>query len=211
MDFDTSSHGSDHNDDDDDEVVTVRVGDGEEGSLGTSTADTFIRAAQSLNWGAASALVLEEDSVVLLRFDLSAVALDAEIVDAKLVLAIQDESALVPGTVRVCRAAEPWVEGSGDQTTDVANAIESSAGVAWTTSPFSYGDPQCGGDENLDDDEHMSTHLDVDMVQQWIDSPADNFGLVLDGVGSASVSFFSSETPETNNRPILLLMIESSS
>jgi hypothetical protein len=175
------------------------------------TSDTFIsnEAGESLqNNGGADVLRSEQDvsEHILLRFDLAAIPVSAQVVAASVTIRIVqfDPSA----TLSAHPLLERWTEGTGDGTAGVANFIDRDTNVPWTTigagspgssssTPIGSAMPTAAAD--------LSMSLSPPAVQAWVSAPAQNFGMIFFNSSSQSVRFASSEESAATQRPMLTI------
>ena len=180
----------------------------QQGVLGyTGTSDTYIaERSPSSNYGYMASLMAKNDGTHagLLRFNLQSIPTSAIVNQATLRLYTYNRDYGLPTDVQVYGLLRPWVDtqaswqsASGDSAWDQPGA--SSPGVdrseaIYATRPVST----------------LSTWYSFDitaLVAQWIANPGSNYGLLLRGAGSNSVSysFASSNYPSVSVRPQLQL------
>jgi hypothetical protein len=143
----------------------------------------------------------------LLRFDLSSIGPDAAVVAASLELWTTDFA--TDGPLRAYPILEAWDEGNQDDAGGVANWTYRKLFVEWSgegATPPSRGTVAVAEIEPGITQAAFTMPLPVDLVQDWVSSPASNFGLALVAVSrDGDFGFASSEAPQSLRRPELTI------
>jgi hypothetical protein len=158
------------------------------------------------NFAGEKELIVRQGDIVasLLQFDLSAIPAGTEIHGAYLMLYAHDRSNTGSLYTNVYKVRRPW-------TAEAATWQRASQNVAWTQAG-------CNG-EGSDRDQiqqqtlmlnaanYWFTYDITSMVRDWVNNPADNYGLILKGFGNTSVQyhFASTEWPDPAFRPRLVI------
>lgn len=172
------------------------------------TADTYVGAdLPADNNGGSSGLAadLSPDKVALLRFDVSAIPPGRVVTGAALHLWTTIDDELQAGACRVYLMLEAWDE-------DTATYEQRVAGIAWTTTgagPGSRAITEVAEFAAPAVDTEYVVDLPAALVQQWVDSPALNYGLALYPHMSVThgVTFVSSEAATAEKRPLLTVTL----
>ena len=143
----------------------------------------------------------------LLRFDLSSIGPDAAIVSASLEIWTTDYA--TGGALRAYPVLEAWDEGNQDDAGGVANWTYRKLFVAWSgagATPPSRETAAVAEIEPTATQAAFSMPLPAELVQGWVSSPADNFGIALVAVArDGDFGFASSEAPQAQRRPELAI------
>ena len=170
------------------------------------TSDTWIASeAPQNNYGASATMTTEgSQSLVLLRFDLTAISPGKIVVAARLHVDLSYVESSC--SIAVAPILEQWIEGNGDGTSGVANWTQRTTTQLWSTA--GAGSPGSADAAIASFQTSTNGPLGVDLpvatIQRWIDAPTTNFGFELSGSGGAECRFESSgSTPA--NRPELVI------
>ena len=143
----------------------------------------------------------------LLRFDLSSISPDAAITAASLEMWTTEYA--TGGALRAYPVLEEWDEGNQDDAGGVANWTFRTLFVAWSgegATPPSRGTVAVAEVEPTTTQTAVTMPLPVELVQGWVSSPADNFGIALVAVSRAGdFGFTSSEALQSRRRPELTI------
>jgi len=163
------------------------------------------------NNGAAQDLALEAEPNnrfhSLLRFDLTSVAPGTQLVAARVKLVRLDYGDEVNGAIVIYRITESWVEGTGDAMVVLPGATWQARDgtTVWTTTGGTISTmlamltpPSVAFD----------VALPVAVVQEWIDDPQINHGMLLKSVAEPThVHLHQSDSTATDLRPELELVL----
>jgi hypothetical protein len=145
----------------------------------------------------------------LLRFDLSAMPPDAIVVAATLELWTTEYAS--GGEIRAYRMLESWDEGNQDDAGGVANWTFRSLFVPWSgagATPPSRGRDVLASIAPDEIDAPYTMALPAGLVQAWLASPGDNFGIALVAASpTGDVGFTASEARQTQRRPELTVTL----
>jgi len=170
-------------------------------------ADTYISAwYPNTNYGTATELTLKNDGVFapLLRFDLSSLPANAEVLQAALQTYVVSRSGSGAVTVGVYGVLRPWV---GSQATWNLAATGSPWAAPGCQEPGSDRDPNPTNAGLLDVPSGWESFDVTTLVRRWLADPATNNGLLLRGQTSGSTYYYlaSSEYGRIDNRPRLVI------
>jgi len=198
-------------------VATVQKSFGErpDADVLNVTSDTMIRAGSdwALNFGGAALFEVDAQplNVGLLRFDLSAVASNTQVLGATLSLVTGECSscALEKGTIELFQMFEAWEEGGLDSAPGVCNWVNRQAAKKWTTAGAgagSRGSMPLASFIPAEIETAYDVVLPPALVQGWIDDPSNNFGISLQSTSVQQGALFeSSESKVQAARPQLVL------
>ena len=183
----------------------------QEGARGyDGAADTYLDAwHQEVSLGQSNKLSVRQNGihVALLRYELAPLPNRGELIGATLNLWVAGRSNASDLTLRAHLMHRPWSE-------DSANWTEADAGQQWH-GPGASDEPGDHEAELLAEARlsEVDAWVSLDITQavaQWLDSPEENYGLLLTGQGGVSVEyvFTSSQWCEIDNRPRLLVTYE---
>lgn len=184
-------------------VVTLQ-----QGVLGyTGASDTYITSSSpTSNFGRQANLRVRDDNsyVSLMRFDLLSIPPQASINQATLRVYPYERDSAAAMTLEVYRLIRPWVDTEANWERP---SIEETWGIPGANGP--------GADREASPIVTQTVSLlrtwyefDVsELVRGWVNSPQTNYGLLLRGLGSASVaySFASANYPSISLRPQLVI------
>ncbi|MGQ9493337.1 MAG: DNRLRE domain-containing protein [Anaerolineae bacterium] len=184
-------------------VVTLQ-----QGVLGyTGASDTYITSSSpTSNFGRQANLRVRDDNsyVSLMRFDLLSIPPQASINQATLRVYPYERDSAAAMTLEVYRLIRPWVDTEANWERP---SIEETWGIPGANGP--------GADREASPIVTQTVSLlriwyEFDMselVRGWVNSPQTNYGLLLRGLGSASVaySFASANYPSISLRPQLVI------
>jgi hypothetical protein len=170
------------------EAVTVTFGERPTSDVTGVTFDTYLSSGNpGDNKGAKDVFfaTAADTRHALLRFDLSSISQDAEVVAASLSLFTTDFA--TGGAVRIYPMLEAWDEGDQDDASGVCNWSFRKPLVAWSGAGATP--PSSGRDfvaEMVPDATftEFTTQLPTALVQGWVSSPAANFGVTLTAVSA---------------------------
>lgn len=191
-------------------AVTIVVGERTGTDVRGVTADTTLKTSQSnRNFGATSALVVDDSTNALLRFDLSSIPTTATLVSASVTLWTTPAESSA-NLVEMFEVLEDWVEGTGGDlgTFEPANYDERTPLVAWIGPGVTMGSrgARAGAMTPMVEDSAYTSQLAASVVSVWLAVPAANNGVVLDLAGNDAVSFVSSDSASTAKRPVLTIV-----
>ncbi len=160
----------------------------------------------TFNYGGDNEVRLERDSGErgLLSFDLASIPATATIFDVSLGITVI-ETPPAPTAINLHEALEAWDEGTLSGSTGLANYTMRNSGSTWTTpgagTPGSASStiaasftPVLG---------RQSIVLPDSLIQQWVQNPATNHGIVLISTNDDSSRFTTSEGLPVTDRPVL--------
>jgi hypothetical protein len=189
-------------------AVTVTFGERPASDVTGVTSDTYLSSGNpSENKGAKDVFyaTTADTRHALLRFDLSSISPDAEVVDASLSLFTTDFA--TGGAVRVYAMLEAWDEGNQDDAGGVANWTYRKLFVEWSgagATPPSRGTVAVAEIVPNAILTEFTTQLPAELVQGWVSSPAANFGVTLTAVSAdGDFGFSSREALLARRRPQL--------
>jgi hypothetical protein len=190
------------------QAVTVTFGERPTSDVTRVTFDTYLSSGNpGDNKGAKDAIFATSADTRhgLLRFDLTSISPDAEVVEASLSLFTNDFA--TGGAVRLYPMLEAWDEGDQDDASGFCNWNFRKPLVAWSgagaTPPSSSAEPvaEIVPDAILTE---FTTRLPAELVQGWVSSPAANFGITLTAVSrDGDFGFSSREALLGRRRPQL--------
>ena len=177
------------------------------------TADTFMdfySPGQSVGTRPDLALTFDDKKRSLLQFELSRhIPQGAHVLTATLTLRVNSRTASQSMGLLCYQVLQPWEE-------DQVTWTHAQSGVEW-------GQPGCGGSSRSETpvchttvNQPVAGSASMDLttlVQEWVDHPAANYGLLLQGQeagGRVSYSFGSSENSNLEFRPRLVVVYEGS-
>jgi hypothetical protein len=190
--------------------VTVTFGEGPGTTFSGVTFDTDLREGQpDQNNGTHADMHIDSSPLQrgLIRFDISDIPAGSTIVGAELDLHT-GSSPPIDCMMRFYAVLESWTEGSVNMSPGVANWIMRTADDAWS-SPGAEGgahDPNAVGElAGANSGTGYTVDIDPAAVQDWLDEPAANFGLLIaeDDTVSCYGWFMSSEAGDEDQRPLL--------
>jgi hypothetical protein len=193
-------------------LVTVTFGERLTSDVSGVTFDTYLSSGNpDDNKGAKDAFYATsaDTRYALLRFDVSAIAPDAAIVGASLEMWTTDFA--TGGALRAYPVLEAWDEGNQDDAGGVANWTHRTLFVEWSgagATPPSRGIKAVAEIEPTAPQSPLAMPLPAELVQGWVSSPADNFGIALVAVARAGdFGFTSSEARQSQRRPELTISL----
>jgi hypothetical protein len=132
------------------------------------------------------------NATLLLRFDVSALTASAPRVVAATLHLMGDDGSLTNVTMTVHRLREAWTEGAQDNAAGIANWTERTSTASWSAAgaaPPSR-DASAMGTFTYQTFMPETVSLEVATVQEWIDTPATNFGIAITAttVGGTMIS-----------------------
>jgi hypothetical protein len=158
----------------------------------------------------------DDDVVALLRFGLTTIVSCSHVVSAKLHLTTNSDNLGGGSIVQIYRVKEDWDEGTGGVASGVAgtaNWANRKSGIAWATAGAGTPDSRDNTDLAVTSFAPTSSNTAypvslntaaIQIIQQWVDVPTTNHGLVLVVSGSTSDVHFHSRTSATiGARPTL--------
>jgi len=188
--------------------ATHRFGENDGADTRGVTSDTYISAAEpTSNFGARVNFWVDdtEPRQSLIRFDLSSLPAATAVTAASLRLTTRsDSTANSTKAILIYRVLEPWDELS-------ATNDQRQEGVAWAApgvGPGSRDDVAQASFEPIEIDSTYVIPLPTQLVQDWVDDPSINFGLVLVPTSVDGASFHSSQSVDSALRPMLELDVE---
>ena len=190
------------------EIIRRTFQQGKDGYTGVQ--DTYIHEwYPNIPFGSNARLVARsyDHASILIRFDLSSIPTNAQVVSADLQLFSTDRTNMGSMHLNAYPMARPWSELN-------ATWLLADTGVAWTApgaraSGFDYLDQL--GDRTLVDRILDWFKWNVrDMVQGWVANPSTNYGLILKGIpgddeAQVEYGFRASEHENVNERPKLVV------
>jgi hypothetical protein len=188
-------------------TFTVTFGDNPTDTYQGVTADTeLLSLMPGQNFGASTFIAAGVNATFLLRFDLSQLTPSAPRVVAATLHLMGDDGSVNNAQMTVHRVREAWTEGTQAQAPGVANWNQRTAVDNWTmpgAAPPSR-DSTAMGMFTYQTFMPETVSLDVTQVQDWIDTPATNFGMVLT---SATLGGTMLTRESTGMRPQLELVL----
>lgn len=180
---------------------TFTLRNGEDGYTGA--VETYIRQNDSnSNFGDVNLVYVRNDNIHgLIKFDLSNLTGVIQTV-TNATLTLYDYS-LQSGTNNVVfhRLLKDWVETEATYNIYASGQLWETAGAFGTTdrgAAFATNEMLVGGGT-------YDISLSADLVQDWIDHPATNFGIIMDAIDNVTVAFASSENSTIAWRPMLTI------
>lgn len=194
--------------------VTLSFGEQPGTDVAGVTSDTQLSLGDPThNWGAAQFGWIDIDAfadperVFLLRFDLQAIPTTAVVQAAELtVYTTAHMNAGSPDSVELYEVLEAWNEGTMDGAPGTASWNERVTGVTWTAAGVGPGsrDPLVlASIMSSVPNAGYSVDLPVPVVQRWVQSAADNHGLVIATGSDDAMCFATREHPIALQRPLL--------
>jgi hypothetical protein len=193
--------------------VTVSFGDRDDADFQNVVEDTsLVSYATAQNMGTHADLHLNGNDfgaweVAVMRFDVSALPDDVQLVDVTLRLSSMD--LVDPGAVQIHALTEDWIEGEVNQLPGVCNWIDRLPDTPWTTEGAGDGsyDPAELGVVVFDQPfAPFDISLPIELVELWRVAPSENFGLLLRTTNVAEPVYIpSSEARDESLRPLLLV------
>jgi hypothetical protein len=164
-------------------ATTITFGERPSSQRKNVTSDAYIdQQSPFFNFGAADDLSVAEFTAngehTLLRFELSSIATGTTVAGARLTLTKLDYGDETPGSIQLRLLGESWVEGTN-------NGSTSTTGVTWTTRDGVAVWTTQGGTTTAmlttvtPTASEVVVTLDAAVVQQWIDKPATNDGVLI--------------------------------
>lgn len=202
-------------------VLELSWGEATGADYAAVTADTGIHEPDNqaaLNYGLSPDLVADSEAGVaatpLLRFDLSALPPETEVLLAELRIHTDDCvpcGQQIPSTFGVHEVLEAWDEGGENGAPGAANWNERLLGQPWTAAGA-----RAGSTAGEPFGTFMATEANTayvvglfpSVIEAWIASPADNFGMAILNAGTDGVAFCSSNHGTATCRPLLMLTVE---
>lgn len=177
------------------------------------TIDTYLRESQPANnFGASSHVEVDfsTEKNTLLRFELGILPPDTRVGQARILLTIEDSSPdNADETVELYLSLLPWEQGTESGDPGVPN---------WTqrTEVFPWPEPGANGPARSmalvgsfsvtgETPQSVSVQLPSEVVQNWIDNPGENLGLILAGSNPDPIDIVSSEGDD-ERRPELQIV-----
>ncbi|HVL59569.1 MAG TPA: DNRLRE domain-containing protein [Burkholderiaceae bacterium] len=162
------------------------------------------------NYGASDRMFIRQSPRMnaLLRFDLAAVPSNAKIVSAQLVLYQESPQSGGAGRVAIHRVTRPWVEGNKDGGANTGGGAGATWLVAdqfttWTTAGGDY-DPAIAAVRHVTAQRQAFDWEIGPLVQQWLEDPAQNHGMLLRTLDSGThVGMSTREDSVASRRPKL--------
>lgn len=161
------------------------------------------------NFGGADNIRIEMDHGErgLLRFDVGAIPPAATVLSARIRFFV--ETAAPGSTVSFHAVKEAWTEGTGDDTSGVANFTLRTSLIPWSlpgaSAPASIG-PVLGTFSGATLGT-LDVPLPASLVQDWVTNPAGNFGVLLASDSGSTVRLVSSDGQSTR-APLLSVTYE---
>lgn len=191
-------------------ATTLVFGESDRSDITGVTRDTFLNElVPANNWGSHPDLHadLVKPHVTLLSFDLAAIPAGSTVVEATLSLRTIDVF-LTVGTVQCYELLEDWQEGTADNAPGVSNWDQRLPSTSWTAAGAGPGSRDVDILAELapyEADTRFDATLPTAVVQRWVDTAADNHGIVLvaNDSGVGEVKFASREHPTASARPEL--------
>ncbi len=189
---------------------TLVFGESDRSDITGDTRDTFLNEiVPANNWGSHPDLHadLVKPHVTLLRFDLAAIPAGSTVLEASLSLRTIDVF-LTVGKVQCYELLEDWQEGTGDNTPGLANWDLRLPSTSWTAAGAGPGSRDVDVLAEIapyEADARFDATLPAAVVQRWVDTASQNFGVVLVAIdsGAGEVKFASAEHPTASARPEL--------
>lgn len=171
------------------------------------TRDTFISneaGETGFNYGGDNEVRIERDAGerALIRFDVSAIPINATVLDAKLEVTIT-QIPPAPLPIKLHRLLELWDEGGQAGNAGVANFINRTAPLAWSTAgagPTTSATAEVGGFTPTLGRETIT--IPAAVIDVW-KTPSTNFGLVMISTSDDSTRFTTREGTPSADRPVL--------
>lgn len=175
--------------------------------------DTFVRLTDpTLNFGGRDRMCADtttDDRRILLRIDVSALPVGAEVVQASLhIWTGTSTNDLSPQTFSFYRMLEDWNEGNQDGVAGAASWNERKAGTAWTVDGAGVGsreDVVIGSFVPAALDTEYVVELAPDVVAGWVADAASNFGVVMVAAGDNGACFDTTEHATAGKHPTLVV------
>jgi hypothetical protein len=148
---------------------------------GVTTDVTLDESAPGMNFGGAEDLSLAEFTVsgehALIRFDLSSIASGTSVTAARLSVVRLDYGDETPGSIEARLVGESWVEGTSAGTPGSgANWTSRDGASMWTTAG---GTTTAALAAVTPTAAEITFAFEAAVVQDWVDAPATNFGVLL--------------------------------
>ncbi len=140
---------------------------------------------------------------LLIKFDISRITPPATVLDATLHLYAWYRSQAFSITAHAYKVRKPWIEGEATWNKATSSSFWSIAGCQ---DPLADYDPAQSDSTALVYTEKWYTWDLTDMVQEWVDNPASNEGVLIVGEGGGNeYQFRTSESPSADVRPYLVI------
>jgi hypothetical protein len=151
---------------------------------------------------------LAEARIALIRFDVTAIPADAQVVSASLRLrtTVEPSNALIVLT----RMLEAWDEGTSFGMAGTPNWTQRTLDTNWSTpgaAPPSRGTDVVGSVVPSSQNTSYDVELDRDVVASWVADPASNFGLAMVNDAGDAVAFVSRSVTPASDRPLLTVEV----
>jgi len=175
--------------------------------------DTFVRLTDpTLNFGGRDRMCADtttDDRRILLRIDVSALPVGAEVMQASLhIWTGTSTNDLSPQTFSFYRMLESWSEGNQDGVAGAASWNERKAGTAWTVAGAGVGsreDVVIGSFIPAALDTEYVVELAPEVVAGWVADPASNFGVIMVAAGENGGCFDTTEHATAGKHPTLVV------
>lgn len=176
------------------------------------TTDTWLSStSQAANYGGDDNFTVSPSNVGLLRFDVSAIATGTQVVAAELHIKTEDFG-LSSGMVQVFQVLQPWTEGTGQGASGVANYTQRMTATSWTNpgagTPGSRSATVVATfvPATLSTDYTVTFNAaGVAMVQNWVNTPANNDGMAFVVTAGGGNVNFQSRTAGASSAPLLVI------